>query len=169
MEAIGANGRISVEGSNVIISRKGTGFITRINQGLQGDKVIPLHQITAVQMKEPGFARGYLRLSMNGRDPVGGLFEAVTDENAVLFEKKHLAAFKEIRDLIQTKMGTHQTAPGLSAADEIEKLGRLCEAGCLLKRNSQQRSVSFLVFEKFARWASEQRAEIPFVGLVCNI
>jgi hypothetical protein len=129
MEAIGANGRISVEGLNVIISRKGTGLITLLNQGLQGDKVIPLNQITAVQLKEPGFARGYLRLSINGRDPVGGVFEAVKDENAVMFDKKHLESFKAMRDLIQSKMGTHQVAAGPSAADEIEKLAGLRDRG----------------------------------------
>jgi hypothetical protein len=136
MEAIGANGRMTFDGMNLMISRKGTGFLTALNQGLQGDKTIPLRSITAVQLKEPGLTRGYLRLSINGRDPVGGAMEAVRDENAVLFDKPDLAAFIGLRDALQGAINDVASAPpqqggSRSAADEIEKLASLMERGLL--------------------------------------
>lgn len=133
MEAAGSNGRIYIDGGNVIISRKGTGLLTAMNLGLQGDKVIPIRQITAVELKDAGFTTGYLRLSINGRDPVGGVMEAVKDENCVLFASKHSSAFKSFRDqlqaLINAPLAPTPAAPSL--ADELGKLAILRDQGIL--------------------------------------
>lgn len=131
MEAIGANGRLSFDGENIVISRKGTGFVTFLNQGLQGDKTISVSQVTAVQFRPPGLARGYIRLSVNGRDPVGGILKAVKDENAVLFDRKSLAAFEALRDAIQARLGGSSRAGQTSVADDIEKLAALRASGVL--------------------------------------
>lgn len=132
MEAEGSNGRMILDGTSITISRKGTGLITFLNQGLQGDKMIPIHQITAVQLKEPGFAtRGYLRLSINGRDPVGGALGAVKDENAVLFDMRNLKEFEAMRDAIKARINIGPSNGSISMADEIEKLAALRDKGLL--------------------------------------
>jgi hypothetical protein len=135
MEAIGSNGRMILDGDKLTISRKGTGFITAMNLGLQGDKVIPVAQITAVELKPPGtFLKGYIRLSINGRDPVGGLREAVQDENAVLMAHNTLSDFERLRDsLVEaiTRRSSAAQAAAISVADEIEKLAALRDRGLL--------------------------------------
>jgi hypothetical protein len=131
IEAVGANGRISLDGDTITISRKGAGVLTFLNQGLQGDKTIPIHQITAVQFRPAGMARGYIRLSMSGRDPVGGLFEAVKDENAVLFDGKSRAEFEAMRDAINARINRPSRSGGAPLADEIEKLAALRASGAL--------------------------------------
>jgi len=132
MEAVGTNGRMALVGNSICISRKGASLLTLLNQGIQGDKVIPLHQITAVQLQEPGaFFRGYLRLSINGRDPVGGGMEVVQDENAVLFDKRSLKEFEALRDVIQARINVAPNSSPISAADEIGKLAALRDKGFL--------------------------------------
>jgi hypothetical protein len=132
MEAVGNNGRMTIDGDRLIISRKGTGLLTAMNLGLQGDKIIPISQITAVELRPPGaLTAGYFRLSINGRDPIGGLTEAVRDENAVLMSKPALAAFEALRDTLMEKIGRPTAVSAMSVADEIEKLAALRDKGIL--------------------------------------
>lgn len=134
MEAVGTNGRMILDGDKLTISRKGTGFLTALNLGLQGDKIIPVSQITAVELKPPGtFVTGYFRLSINGRDPVGGAMEAVKDENAVLLGQDNMAAFEQLQGALLAAISARSSSPagGISAADEIEKLAALRDRGVL--------------------------------------
>ena len=132
MEAIGNNGRMILGETTLTISRKGTGFLTAMNLGLQGDKVIPLSQITAVELRPPGaLTNGYIRLSINGRDPMGGLMEAVKDENAVILASHALPAFEALKNAVIERMGKPAAQSGPSAADEIEKLAALRDRGVL--------------------------------------
>ncbi len=133
MEAIGNNGRMRIEGDKLVISRKGTGMLTALNLGLQGDKIISLSQITAVELRPPGaFTTGYFRLSINGRDPIGGVTEAVRDENAVLFTKNSLASFERLQQELIGRIGKSTSGPAAaSVADELEKLAGLRDRGIL--------------------------------------
>lgn len=134
MEAVGTNGRMILDGDRLTISRKGTGLLTAMNLGLQGNKVIPVSQITAVELRPPGaIVTGYLRLSINGRDPVGGAFEAVKDENAVLIDKASLPEFEKLNAALLEVIANRSPlqAPAASAADEIEKLASLRDRGVL--------------------------------------
>lgn len=82
------------------ISRKATVSNT-ILQGIDGEKTIDLHQITAYQLKEPGKARGYLQLIYPGsQDNKGGVINAASDENSILFDKKDKPQIKRIKDLV---------------------------------------------------------------------
>ena len=86
--AQGVNGQLAVTPDRIIIYRNG--FLAFLTQGLKGDKEIPLANITAVQMKQPGLAtNGYIQFSiLGGIDGRGGLFDATNDENTVMFSKK---------------------------------------------------------------------------------
>ena len=138
MQAAGYNGTMILADNKITITRKSAGLLTKMVQGLQGDKTIAIQQVTAVQLKEAStLLRGYLRLSINGRDPVGGLTEAVKDENAVIFDKKANQEFAAMRDAIQAQIDAHYaraSQPAVaapSAADELEKFAGLHAKGLI--------------------------------------
>ena len=62
--AEGYNGQLLVKRDRVIIIRKG--MMSLMTQGLKGDKEIPLANITAIQLKQPGMTAG----TSNSRYPV---------------------------------------------------------------------------------------------------
>jgi hypothetical protein len=133
MHIEGSNGTVVVEQGSLRIRRKGLANI--LTQGIQGERVIPLTSIKAIQFKEAGrWMAGYIQFSVVGAiDRPGGILEATKDENAVLFERTQQPAFEQLRDLVQQ----HLTAPhsdiagGVSALDELERLARLLDRGLL--------------------------------------
>lgn len=143
IEAIGFTGRITLDDGNVIISREPSsiwaGLLTFLTLGVQGPKTIPVRNITAVQMKDAGYLlNGYLRLSINGRDPIGGITTAVRDENAIMFTLQNMVSFRIMRDALQAQMDVIRTQPPpsvptplASQADELEKMANLHDRGVL--------------------------------------
>lgn len=134
MRAEGSNGSIEIKSDSVIIRRKGLANI--ITQGLQGDKQIPLKNITAVQFRAAGSVMaGVIQLTLlGGREFRGGMLEATKDENAVMFTRDQEPHFLLLRDAIQSAI----SQPGgsvinhvASAADELERLAALYEKGHL--------------------------------------
>ncbi len=145
MEAIGNNGRMILQGDNVVISRRGTGLLTALNQGMQGDKTIPIRNITAVQLKAPGLTTGYLQLSLNGRDTPGGAYAAVKDENTVLFSGSQHKIFEAFRKELQSRVDQPVRSPSsASVADEIEKLASLRDRGLLTDEEFQEQKQQLL-------------------------
>ena len=71
----------------LVIRRKGLGsFLT---QGLKGEKRISYSSIRSVQFKEAGFTTGYIQFGIaGGIENRGGVWDATTDENTVLFTKE---------------------------------------------------------------------------------
>jgi hypothetical protein len=101
-EIEGVNGQIRLTKNRIIISRKGSrAFWT---QGLKGEKEIPLKYITAVQFKAVGnFTNGYLQFSIQGSlESKGGILDATTDENTVMFSELQQPDFEEIKRYIDT-------------------------------------------------------------------
>ncbi|MFN5952824.1 MAG: DUF4429 domain-containing protein [Dolichospermum sp.] len=98
----GSNGQIRLTRNRIIISRKGTtAFMT---QGLKGDKEIPISRITAIQFKRAdALTKGYLQFSIQGGiESRGGVFEAVTDENTVMFTELEQSEFEEVKRYINS-------------------------------------------------------------------
>ena len=135
LSALGTNGRISVVGDAVVISRKRQGLLTVVAVGLHGDKTIPIAAITGVELRKPGLVmQGYLRLSTSGHDPRGGAIEAATDENAVLLKRVTLKDFQAVHDYLVARIGRApaSTSPSSSSvADELSKLAALRDQGIL--------------------------------------
>ena len=140
----GSNGTIELRGENLRIRRKGLANI--ITQGLQGERVIPLSSIRAVQFKEAGrWMAGYIQFSVVGSiDRPGGIMEATKDENAVLFERVQQSGFEQLRKIVETQISSPKPAPAnpTSAGEELERLASLLGRGLLspdefneLKRN----------------------------------
>ncbi|MGH6800343.1 MAG: SHOCT domain-containing protein, partial [Methylocella sp.] len=119
---------------------------------LQGDKTISINSINAIQLRAPTImGRGYIRFSINGRDPVGGVLEAVSDENAVLIEKKQFEKFQQLKEEIENRL--HAQHRGSSSVadqapkniiDELEKLAGLVERGFVTREEFEERKRTVL-------------------------
>jgi hypothetical protein len=116
--------------NNVIIIRR-QGVASLLTQGLKGEKRIPLSSITSVQFKEPGLTTGYIQFGvMGGVEGRGGVFNATTDENTVLFVKKALNEFRQLRDVVESRIGRSGEIAPSNAASKVnftEELGRLAD------------------------------------------
>jgi Domain of unknown function (DUF4429) len=93
MEAKGYNGQIVIDGEWLEINRRGG--LALLSQGLKGSKRIPLANITSVQLKgASALTNGYIQFSLLGSaETKGGLFDATSDENSVVFRKPHQEQF----------------------------------------------------------------------------
>lgn len=109
--AKGRTGSVSFDGSMVTISRKG--LAGRVAVG-KGDKRIPVRSITAVQWKPAGrLVNGFIQFTLPGGNEVrSGLGSqtstAVGDENSVVFTRRQMPAFEEIREAVEQAMADAQ-------------------------------------------------------------
>ncbi|MGW0681841.1 DUF4429 domain-containing protein [Streptomyces sp. NPDC002754] len=137
MHARGADCTLTFDGAYVEITR------TRSFTRGQGDKRIPVSQITAVRWKDAGrIMGGFIGFTIAGHvasraehHRLGlATYDAVNDENAVVFPKKETAAFEAIRKAVDDAIAAHQTptAPAAaSGAGELAKYAELHTAGVL--------------------------------------
>lgn len=141
----GSNGTITLENETLRIRRKGLANI--LTQGFQGERVIPLSSIRAVQFKDAGaWMAGYIQFSVLGAiDRPPGLMEATKDENAVLFEKRQQASFENLRKTIEENLLTSKASErdgDSSTAAQLERLAGLLERGLLTREEfDQQKSI----------------------------
>lgn len=101
--AKGKNGSISFDGILITISRgpTGGGWGTMVNQGVQGDRYIVARHLTAVEFRDAGRGSGFIAFDFPGKNPPrGGVFDALGDENAVVFTTDQAKEFAAIRDEI---------------------------------------------------------------------
>lgn len=133
--AKGHNGQVTVDGDWLTIERKGLG---RLGHS-KGDRRIPLGSITAVQVRPAGpIANGFIRFTVPGSPELrGGLNNATSDENAVLFTKKQAADFDAVRAYIEDYIGrrmsggpAREPAP-TDVADQLSRLAALRDQGVL--------------------------------------
>ena len=138
LEAKGHNGQITIDGEWITIHRKGLG---RLGHS-KGDKRIAMSTIIAVKMRPAGaVANGFIRFDQMGgpalRDKRGGLSDATTDENAVIFRKSQQAAFDALREHVENYIAARHSAAGApapaapSVADQIKQLAELRDSGVL--------------------------------------
>lgn len=105
MEVEGANGqKLILFKHKIVIERRG--FHQFILHGLKGDKEIYLKNITGIQFKRSGrFHNGYIQFDfMGGQQGLGGLFEAVGNENSVVFNAKQEKSFEKIKERIEKEI-----------------------------------------------------------------
>lgn len=121
----------------ITISRKG--LIGKSLHGLKGAKTIPYSSITAVQMKSGTMlTNGYLQLSLpGGVEATKGIQEAVKDENTVMFTKADNDLASELKQLIESHMGT-AGAPAASASvnpvEQVKQLKELLDMGAITQQ-----------------------------------
>ena len=114
--ARGTSGTIVFDGAFVHIQRTG---MSRLTIG-KGTKQIPIDHITAVQFKPAGaLVNGFIQFTLAGgieqRSRAGSqTYDAVQDENSVVFTRKQMPAFEEVRGRIQgaltARLGGQPTA-----------------------------------------------------------
>jgi hypothetical protein len=139
IEAHGHTGQVQYDGTFITIARKG--FNARISVG-KGEKRIPLASVHGVQWKPAGMlVNGYIQFETSGgggtRARAGRQTQnAVTDENSVVFTRKQMPAFEELRVAVEQGIAArHLTqapvAAAVSLADEVAKLSALVVQGVL--------------------------------------
>lgn len=129
MFADGYNGRMEIDGDNIVLTRKL--FFGKS----KGAKLIALRSITAVQFKPAGLlTAGFIQIAFSGSgESKGGYFDALKDENTVTFQKPQQPQFEAIRDEIAKRRSSQaaEIKHLASTADEIAKLAELRNSGAL--------------------------------------
>ena len=151
MEVKGVNGQIELHNDRVIIKRKGV--MSKLTQGLKGEKSILVSRISSVQFKEAtSFTNGYIQFGFSGgEESKSGLFDATKDENTVMFRKSQQREFERLRDKIDQLIGsantpsqTPKTKNSTSNLDELEKLSHLKEKGIITEEEFKKKKKQLL-------------------------
>lgn len=137
----GLNGQVQFDGLTVTIFRKG--FRARSTIG-KGEKRIPVGAIVSVQWKPAGaLVNGFIQFETAGQ---GGTrsrsgsqtVDAARDENSVLFTKKQIGQFDQLRAAVDQAVNARfqpqqpmQIPAQMSVADELAKLATLYQQGVL--------------------------------------
>lgn len=141
---------LSVYETKIVIKRHGV--MSFLNHGSKGDKEIFIKNITAIQIKKPGFSSGFIQFSISGeKGSKGGVFEAVKDENSIIIGPNEYPEFVKAKELIESYVnGTNKpvtfkpTETNYSVADELIKLGALRDNGILTEEEFQQQKKRIL-------------------------
>lgn len=139
-----------VSDSSITITRKG--ILNTLNHGLKGEKTIPFKNITAIQLKEPGFTNGYLQFSvLGGNESKGGINAAVSDENTIMFIKKDLEIIKKLKRFIEKRQEeiandsvTINNNQPLSQAEQIKEFKELLDLGIITRDEFEKKKVQIL-------------------------
>ncbi|GBD48137.1 hypothetical protein [Methylopila sp. Yamaguchi] len=96
--AQGKNGTISFDYRLITISKiQSVGSF--LQQGIQGDRYIVARWVTAVEFRDAVKGNGFIAFDFPGKNPPrGGAFDAMADENAVIFtpdQREDFVAIKE--------------------------------------------------------------------------
>ena len=125
--AKGSNGLITIDGDWLTIDRKGFGRAAHST----GVRQIPLASITAVQLRHARvFTDGFIRFAFAGSPEFrGGLQNAMRDENAVTFRRRHARGFNMIRAAVEHHITSHHAGArsGAGERDIPEQIKKLAE------------------------------------------
>ena len=125
---------LKVYEDRIVISH--SGVLNFFAMGIKGDKTIYYNDLTAVQFKKAGWTAGHIQFSLlGGRESVGGVLAASSDENTITINlnendtaEKMVAYIQEkIKAARQPKVATAAT----SSAVEIMKLKNLLDMGII--------------------------------------
>lgn len=97
--SLGKGGKsiIKINGNTLTISRPG--LMSKMSLGFTGDKTIMINQISGVQIKKVGLARGYIQFIMVGTKEVkSGIIGGKIDENVVYSDSSFKKSNKQIND-----------------------------------------------------------------------
>jgi len=148
IKAKGIGGDLELLKNKIRVKRKGG--MAFLLHGLKGDKEIFLNQISSIQLKKAGFAlNGYLQFAfLGGREAKGGLFQAVSDENTIMFSKDNQKDFIEIKNAIEEQIYQFQnqnkndkTSLGIN---DLEKLAKLRDEGIITEEEFQAKKRQIL-------------------------
>ena len=109
------------------------GLISKLSHGFSGEKTILFNQISAIQIKKAGIARGYIQFAMAGtkEGKSGVIFGDGKNENIVYFastfnNKKTNDAAEEIKRTIeQYNLKSNKGTTVVKEEDKYDKLAKL--------------------------------------------
>ncbi len=141
----GLNGTLVLTDTGILIKRGARGFLLGGGM-LRGDKNIPYASIVAVQYKKPGLTNGYIQFSlMGGSEAKAGVFQAVSDENSVMFTNGKKEFFLEAKNLIEQRIiQVRQGYAPKSDADDLEKYAALRDKGVITEEEFQSKKKQIL-------------------------
>ncbi len=145
MELKGVNGQLELYEDKVIIKRKGA--LAKITQGFtKGDKTIYIRQITGIDFKPGGnLVNGYIQFTVPGGNEKGkGAFEAVQDENSVMFKKKDNDIAIKIKEKVEELQQRSSSNTSVSGADEIKKYKELLDEGVITEEEFNKKKKEIL-------------------------
>jgi len=113
-----------------------SGFLNFLAMGIKGDKTIYYSDLTAVQFKKGGWTAGHIQFSLlGGRESVGGVLAAASDENTITINDRENEIAEKMVAYIQNKIKEAKSPKAVStsdsAADEIMKLKNLLDMGII--------------------------------------
>lgn len=126
---IGGKTIIKLNNGTLTISRPG--ILSKFSHGFVGEKTILFNQISAIQIKKAGFARGYIQFILAGTKEVkSGIIFGKTDENIVYFDStfnntKNNANAEEIKKMIEDFNINSNNFTNVREDDKYDKIAKL--------------------------------------------
>lgn len=121
---------IKLGNGTLTISRPG--IMSKLSHGFSGEKTILFNQISAIQIKKAGIARGYIQFVLSGtKEARSGVIFGEKDENIVYFastfnNKKTNNAAEEIKRTIeQYNLNNNKSNTIIKEDDKYDKLAKL--------------------------------------------
>lgn len=152
--AVGQMGSGFVRFDGDFVHIQHSGALSRMTVG-KGSKRIPIHSISAIQLKPAGaIMSGYIQFTMGGaverRAEFGRQsFDAASDENSIMFTKTEQPFFERFRDAVEQAIAAQRrpaaapaAAPDLVA--QIKGLADLRDAGVLSEDEFQTKKADLL-------------------------
>lgn len=121
---------IKLGNGTLTISRPG--LMSKLSHGFSGEKTILFNQISAIQIKKAGIARGYIQFVLSGtKEARSGVIFGEKDENIVYFastfnNKKTNNSAEEIKRTIeQYNLNNNKSNTIIKEDDKYDKLAKL--------------------------------------------
>lgn len=163
----GGKSKVIIEDGKLTISRPGV--ISKFSHGFTGDKTMLIKNISAVQFKPAGFARGYLQFIFVGSKEVKSGIMGAIDENIIYFDagfnkEKMNKNAKEIKDYIEnynSNKNLNNVTNIYSTTDkydQLAKIKKLLDDGILSKEEFEKEKQKILQNS----WIKSEELKINF-------
>lgn len=132
------------------------GIMSKFLHGFSGEKTIMFNQISAIQIKKAGIARGYIQFVVLGTKEAksGAIFGNSKDENIVYFastfnNKKNNEAAEEIKNIIEQYnvscvKGTTVIQNIKSPIEQVKDLKELLDIGAITQEEYDKKKKELL-------------------------
>lgn len=129
---IKSKGKYIVEITHGTIKVTQKGVMNALTKGIVGSKTFSINRLSGVQYKKPGFLTGYLQFILMGSgEGKGGVNNAVTDENTILFATKNEdILMRELKEFIEYSIESPEGKPSTDLSD-LKKLKDLLDDGII--------------------------------------
>lgn len=152
---MGGKSIIKIDGNTLTISRPG--LMSKMSLGFTGDKTVMINQISGVQIKKVGLARGYIQFIMAGtKEAKSGIIGGKIDENIVysdsFFKNKNNqinSNFEEIKKYIE-EFNSNQNGNTTiiqnvkSPAEQVKELKELLDMGAISQEEFDKKKKELL-------------------------